>query len=447
MKRIILSVLLILCFSVVASHAEEFGEVDIHGFIAQGFMQSDENKFFANTKKGTFEFNEMGINFSTDLTNDLRVGMQFFARDLGEFGNDEIAVDWVFADYHYKPWLGIRMGKMKVPFGLYNETRDVDMLRTTILLPQGVYNEGWRDTISSIKGSGLYGAVPLGPVGGFIYNIQTGIMDIPTEGGIGKFAQDQGDQTANVIDPETAFIGSLLWETPLEGLRIGVTISKVDFDIASSTNDGPLWRYRSIVAAMGGSTTAADAAIAGAGGSIDAVYGAGVQGSAADLVGLNLDFPIELLWSVYSVEYVWNNLTIAGEYSMNNADYNLAIAGTSTMLVQDTELKIEGYYGSVSYRFTDLFELGLYYSEFYPDADDKDGLTLPELGYPKEAGWSKDICLSTRFDLNESWVIKVEGHLMDGLAVMFMSDQDRIGTGYDVDEDWFLGAVKFSYSF
>ena len=201
MKRIILSVLLILSFSVVASHAEEFGEVDIHGFIAQGFIQSDENKFLADTKKGTFEFNEMGINFSTDLTNDLRVGMQFFARDLGEFGNDEIVVDWVFADYHYKPWLGLRMGKMKAPFGFYNETRDVDMLRTSVLLPQGVYNEGWRDTLSAIKGSGLYGGLTLGPVGSLSYNVQVGIMDIPPEGGIGKFAQDQGDLTANNVEP------------------------------------------------------------------------------------------------------------------------------------------------------------------------------------------------------------------------------------------------------
>ena len=444
MKRIILSVLLILCFSVVASHAEEFGEVDIHGFIAQGFMQSSDNNFLAETKKGTFEFNEMGINFSTDLTQDLRVGMQFFARDLGEFGNDEIVVDWVFADYHYKPWLGLRMGKMKAPTGFYNETRDVDMLRTSILLPQGVYNEGWRDTLSAIKGSGLYGAVPLGPLGGLSYIVQAGIMDVPPEGGIGKFAQDQGDLSANAVDSDTAYLSALVWETPLEGFRLGTTFSKSKIMISAESNSGLLWESRSIGAMLAGAGVTAE--------QFAAVYGhaptyAEAQAAGADLVGLPMDFPISMEGYVYSMEYVWNDLTLAAEYSSTKADYYLAIAGTTTMIVPETELEIEGYYGSVSYRFTDLFELGLYYSEFYPDADDKDGDTLVPLGYPKEAGWSKDICLSTRFDINESWVVKVEGHMIDGLAVMFMSDQDRLGTAYDVDEDWFLGAVKVSYSF
>ena len=126
--------------------------VQVHGFISQGYMQSTENDFLGHTHEGTFEFNEFGINFSTELTDELRVGMQFFARDLGLLGNGELLVDWAYGDYKWKNWLGIRAGKIKMPLGLYNEYRDLDLARTNIFMPQGVYNETWRSTFNAIKG-------------------------------------------------------------------------------------------------------------------------------------------------------------------------------------------------------------------------------------------------------------------------------------------------------
>ena len=42
---------------------------------------------------GEFEFFEMGINFATSVTDDLRIGAQFFTRDLGPIGNSVISLD------------------------------------------------------------------------------------------------------------------------------------------------------------------------------------------------------------------------------------------------------------------------------------------------------------------------------------------------------------------
>ena len=36
----------------------EWGTIDIHGFISQGFLKSDRNNFYAKTEDGTFRFNE-----------------------------------------------------------------------------------------------------------------------------------------------------------------------------------------------------------------------------------------------------------------------------------------------------------------------------------------------------------------------------------------------------
>ena len=114
--------LLLFCTSL---YAGEVGEIDIHGFISQGYLKSSENNFLAESKDGTFQFNEMGINFATWMTSDLSLGVQFFASDIGDFGNDEITIDWAYADYRFKPYLGIRAGKIKLPSYLYNETRDI----------------------------------------------------------------------------------------------------------------------------------------------------------------------------------------------------------------------------------------------------------------------------------------------------------------------------------
>jgi hypothetical protein len=140
----------------VNGSAEEQVKVDIHGYLSQGFMYSNRNNFLADTEKGTFQFNELGINFAADLTDRLRLGIQLAARDLGDIGNDQVMIDWAYADYRWQDWLGIRAGRIKVPVGLYNTSRDIDLLRTFILLPQGIYNESFRDLLTSMKGISAY---------------------------------------------------------------------------------------------------------------------------------------------------------------------------------------------------------------------------------------------------------------------------------------------------
>ena len=80
---------------------------------------------------------------------------QFLARDIGDFGNDEIYIDDALADWRYQDWLGFRAGKMKRPGGLYNKSRDIDTARTFILLPTGQYNEVLREAQMATKGVGI----------------------------------------------------------------------------------------------------------------------------------------------------------------------------------------------------------------------------------------------------------------------------------------------------
>ena len=118
------------------------GDVDIHGFISQGFLQTDKNNYLAKPENGSFQFNEMGINFTTYVADDLKMGCQFFARDLGPVGNDDVTINWAFAEYTYRNWLGLRAGLIKMVFGFHNDTRDFDSLRTSIFLPSSAITNG-----------------------------------------------------------------------------------------------------------------------------------------------------------------------------------------------------------------------------------------------------------------------------------------------------------------
>ena len=110
--------------------------LEVHGFVSQGYLRSTDNNYLAKTEDGTTEFNDVAINVSTTLTDKLRVGCQFLARDLGDAGNNKVVLDWGYGDYHFRDEIGIRIGKVKRPMGFYNEGRDVDILRTWVLLPR-----------------------------------------------------------------------------------------------------------------------------------------------------------------------------------------------------------------------------------------------------------------------------------------------------------------------
>ncbi|GBC63153.1 hypothetical protein DENIS_4146 [Desulfonema ishimotonii] len=395
-----------LIFMVVATvfapgaDALDLNGTDIHGFISQGWLKSDSNNYLADSEDGSFQFNEMGINFNRELTDRLHVGIQLFARDQGDIGNNDVVVDWAYGDYHWRDCAGIRAGLIRIAHGLYNETRDMDMLRNSILLPQSIYPENWRDAFSRLQGVGIYGEITPENAGSFSYLIQAGGIDVDNDGGVAKYLEGQllfFDVKEFNID--IIYNGRLEWNTPVEGLRLGVTGFTIpEFDITLKSNV-PL-----------------------------------APGMPA---GIGATFDIDPFhgW-VCAAEYTWENLTLSAEYM------NLKIGGSIDNILPEFETTSEGYYLAAAWRFTDWFELGAYYSEYYPDKDDRDGKNFKDQGLDDYRAWLKDFALTARFDINEYWVAKLEGHVMDGAADLLPQDNPD---GFD--DRWFLFAAKVSFTF
>ncbi len=377
----------------------EMQDIAVHGFVSQGYLHAEDNNFLADTEDGSFQFNEAGINFSTNITSQLRVGIQLFARDQGEIGNDEVVIDWAYGDYRWRDWLGVRAGIMRGVLGLYNEIRDFDMLRTSILLPQSVYNEYQRDFFSRIKGVGLYGDISLEKFGVISYQAMVGTGEIDEDGGIALQAESSGFLEFVDSDLGTVYNGGIQWHFPEAGIRFGITGYKTtdnETDIRLTIPLGP-----NVPPGL----------------------------PAKDVLD-------EFYTVVYSVEFIYENLILAVEHM------DMKRKSSITGFPRRIETDPEGFYISAAYRFTDWLEMGTYYSVYLGDEDDPDGEELEARGLRDYQAWQKDFALTARFDINPNWLVKLEGHRIDGAALLLPQENPD---GYE--EDWYLFAAKVTFNF
>jgi hypothetical protein len=401
----------VIAASCTAASAVELGGVDIHGFASQGFLKGTrENDFVSsNSGKGSFNFNEYGVNFSKQILPELRLGVQFFAQDRGSYGKDKITLDWAYGDYRFQDWLGVRVGKIKNPLGLYGETRDTDSLRTFVLLPQPIYVDALRDTFIATNGIDLYGNVPLGPVGKLSYQALVGAVTPTTDEGsamrVGSSFTSALSGTAGInsvkvtdISADTVYVQSLEWSPPLDGLRLAASRFQANLH----------------------GTAVTDAAAT----------------APASLKNLQWDINMYTRY-VMGAEYTWKDLVVAGEYDLTDLD--------QVALGKTTQSKSDSWYLSAAYRLTDWFEAGAYYTERYTDRDDRDGSKYAAAnaakGLPAHNRYHKDTALTLRFDPMQNVVVKVEGHLIDGTALLDASEFKTAG------KESYLFATKVTVSF
>jgi hypothetical protein len=380
--------------------------VDVHGFVSQGFIKTTANNYLAKSKSGSFEFSEVGINFTKGLTDRLRVGLQLFTHDLGPTGNYRTRFDWFYLDYHFFDWFGVRVGRTKLPFGLYNESSDVDAARVPILLPQSMYPVSNRDFLLAQTGTEVYGIVPLADAGGLEYRLYGGTVFYDTADAM---------QTAQNVKVPYIFGGRLMWQTPLEGLQLGGSLQKLRLDADLILPDAQIPSYQK----------------------------AGV---------LPADFknpiPIQIpaLLTIASLEYSAHQLLVAAEYSRWRSALNSAVPSFTIPTVESERL-----YLMTAYHVNSWFTPGVYYSLYFPDASDRSGRkpafgSVPGSPGIGRAAYQHDVALSLRYDLNQYWLLKVEGHFMHGTAGLTTALNDNQPLS-SLRQDWGVLLLKTTASF
>ena len=148
---------------------------------------------------------------------------------------------------------------------------------------------------------------------------------------------------------------------------------------------------------------------------------------------------LKVFFWVASFEYTLDSAMIVGEYCR----YWGMFASENPDLIPHTTLSQERFYLQASYRFSDLFEAATYYSVQYdPENRNSRGFVngaQSEYG-PNIIGeqllfLDEDLAVSLRFDINYNWLVKLEGHVVDGTAVLYRidnKDKDINGTILDL---------------
>jgi hypothetical protein len=353
-----------------SARAEDVGadptDVKVHAFVSQGVIKTSKNNYLAHSDRGSFDFTEVGINFTASLSEKLRAGVQLFAHDLGPLGNYAPTFDWYHLDYRFDDWLGIRAGRTKIPFGLYNDSADIDAARVPILLPQSVYPIDHRDYLLAQTGGELYGNVRLGKAGALEYRGYGGTIDL------GKPLPPAPGVTVENLQMPYVYGGRVWWSTPLEGLSAAASYQALRFD--SEYHIAP--PLIPVLQSVG-------------------LLPPGFTGT------LPTQFRVKL-W-VASLEYQSGDLLVAAEYSRWIGKFN-----SQAPALLPPHIVNERYYGMISYHVAPWFTPGAYYSVYYPDMDKREG---------KQA-FQRDLALSVRFDVTPNWLVKLEAHLMNGTAAL-----------------------------
>ena len=354
-------------------------DIEIHGFVSQGVIKTTANNYLAQSERGSFEFSEAGINFTQSFTPNFRLGAQLFSRDLGPLGNYRAQFDWYYLSYRFADWFGVRAGRTKLPFGLYNDTSDIDVAHVPALLPQSVYPAQNRDYLLAQTGAELFGFVTLGDAGALDYRVYGGTIffDPPTNSATG----------IDVVALDVPYLigGRLLYRPPLTGLTVGGSLQRLrlDADYRISPEVYEPWKKAGRLP--------------------------------EDFSGqLSLGLPATL-W-VASLEYAGDELLIASEYTRWYVRYESEYPN----LVPNRRPISEGFYAMASYHVTRWFTPGVYYSVRYPNVADRHG----------RDAFQHDAAITFRYDINQHWLFKLESHYMYGTAGL----RDELNDGKEPSE-------------
>jgi hypothetical protein len=337
--------------------------VQFHGFVSQGFAYSNDNNYLTmDTNNGSFAMTDGAVNVSTQLTDKFRVGAQFYDRILGNLSRGHVKLDWAVADYRFTKWFGVRGGKVKTVFGLYNDTQDMDFLHTFAILPQSMYPEDLRSSTIAHEGGDLYGDIPVKRLGTFSYTAFGGIRPYDHDDGFLYFLREIGIGVDNYSGPMAG--GDLRWATPVKGLLAG----------ASWLTQHP--------------------------------QGTGPNHASEESKKNQI--------SQFYVQYTLGDLRIDGEYRRDFRDQLvggvLALPGAPAVArVSAIDWDSRGWYGAAAYRISKRVEMGTYFSWFIPSWGNSWAADINHI-YDKVA--------TVRFDLTRNWNVKVEQHFMDGYGAI-----------------------------
>ncbi len=395
-----------LCCGALCCHsalAEPLRNWEWNGFVTQGYFHSDHNNVYGNSASGSPDFREIALNATWNPVNDLVVSGQLMSRRAGEVQDGDPRIDYALLDYRFGGGedgrTGVRVGRIKNPFGFYNETRDVAFTRPSIMLPQAIYFDIARDMMLSSDGIEFYGSRQFS--GGWLDTDL--LLGKPNTERSVEYAY-LSDNWPGELDGDKGFMWRTIYNSNTQRWRAGVTMGRfrLDFDADEAS-----------VAALPGTLPF----VAPQDGHID-----------IDAYLVSLQYNLER-WSFTS------------ELSRQKLSWG-SLRGIFT---SDPVNRYEAGYVQAEYRIDREWSAVVRYEELYFDIDDRNGLkAAARLGKPAHTQFAKDFTLGVGWRPNPQWLVRFEWHRVTGTA--WLPEQDN-PVQNDLVKKWNLYALQATYRF
>ncbi len=395
----------IICAVVLLSAPQpaEASDWQLHGFLSQGFTISDGNNVNGDSSDGggSFDFREAAVNLSWRPSPRILLAGQVASVRRGKVNTDDVALDYLLADYQaYQGNLGrvgFRAGKLKLPFAFFNESRDAVHSRPGILMPQSIYldNDGARAFgYFSGWGAAVYGDRYYGR-----HNLAFELL------GLSEFAVEDEAEISILRRPAS---GRFKHER-------GLLLRILD-DI-----DGGRWRL---------ALSISDSLLS---------YSAG-NAPPFDQSG---DFVLQQAFA--SVQHNREHLSLTAEIVRRRIKLGDLISHPAVS--SHTDQDSFGFYLQALYRLPSQSAIFLRYDERLREMQDRNGhRQAAASGLPRHYFFGRDVTLGGNMDLTKHLGLWLELHLVDGVLWVNPLDNPDYGNG-QAERHWSLVTAMLSYRF
>ncbi len=372
-NKTIRSLIYALALPIFPAEAVELGQrVQVHGFLSQSLVRTSDNRVGGRSNDGVAtDMREIGGNLSWRPSADWLLSGQLLARWAGESDGGDLRLDYGFVDRGLladgDSAVGVRLGKIKNPYGFHNTTRDVAHTRPGIIMPQSIYMDRARNFWLAAPGVSLYGN---------------------HEGADGNLSWQVSALRPEVDDPDLNYF--------MLGRNFGHFQGKNSWlGQAMLESAGGRWRAGLSLGEMAMK-----------------YHPSGVSG---DLTAGQTRLPTWVLSLEHNTEY-WS---LTGEYSQTSV-YSSGYGAADI----EKDNTTEAGYIQATRRFSGGWQGFLRYDVFYFDKTDHDGTAFAaSTGYrfPAHMRFAKDWSLGVRRDVGR-WAWSGEWHHVDGTAWLSPTD-------------------------
>lgn len=362
-KKSALLAIVFYLFSVDVIASEQ--NFQLHGFISQGLIDVDGSNFVNDDEALSTELTELGINGSYQLSSTVRIAGQVVYLDGGNRYAKGIRIDYALLDWSFydsNNWqANIYLGRFKNNHWLYSSSRDIPFARPSIILPQSVYYDGFRDIAVGGDGIALKISHSDDDYGDFDFNLSYGaskISDEQAETILSKLAQGKINQDYDVQ-------ASLYWQPAFSSWRFGVSLLDSSFNYQAS-ND------------------------------FDVFFDGDISFQFYTMNALYEGENWELSGEIYHEEF-----STEGFY---HPKHNSSPVG-------------QGIYLQSRYKINEKLTLLTRYERFYNDKDDKDGKKLEEKTgglVPAYFAYHRDATVGLSYDFSSDISLRLEYHWFQG---------------------------------